>query len=102
MGKQVKKEANSMRIKATSRKCLYIKYCAKVIQKIIVDLAIITSREVIIAGSQSFKIGCHTLCQGGKRKKVINATEEYSIAKTTKDATEFDETLFKSKVYSFC
>ena len=49
-----------------------------------------------------FQNGCHTLCQGGKRKKVINATEEYSIAKTTKDATEFDETLFKSKVYSFC
>ena len=49
-----------------------------------------------------FQNGCHTLCQSGKRKKVINATEEYSIARTTKDATELDETLFKSKVYSFC
>ena len=67
MGKQVKKEANSMRIKATSRKCLYIKYCAKVIQTIIVDLAIITSREVIIAGSQSFKMAATRFV------KVVNA-----------------------------
>ena len=67
MGKQVKKEANSMRIKATSRKCLYIKYCAKVIQTIIVDLTIITSREVIIAGSQSFKMAATHFV------KVVNA-----------------------------
>ena len=68
MGKQVKKKkANSMRIKATSRKCLYIKYCAKVIQTIIVDLAIITSREVIIAGSQSFKMAATRFV------KVVNA-----------------------------
>ena len=67
MGKQVKKEANSMRIKATSRKCLYIKYCAKVIQTIIVDLTIITSREVIIAGSQSFKMAATRFV------KVVNA-----------------------------
>ena len=56
-----------MRIKATSRKCLNIKYCAKVIQKIIVDLAIITSREVIIAGSQSFKMAATRFV------KVVNA-----------------------------
>ena len=67
MGKQVKKEANSMRIKATSRKCLYIKYCAKVIQTIIVDLTIITSREAIIAGSQSFKMAATRFV------KVVNA-----------------------------
>ena len=67
IGKQVKKEANSMRIKATSRKCLYIKYCAKAIQTIIVDLAIITSREVIIAGSQSFKMAATRFV------KVVNA-----------------------------
>ena len=64
---KLKKEANSMRIKATSRKCLNIKYCAKVIQKIIVDLAIITSREVIIAGSQSFKMAATRFV------KVVNA-----------------------------
>ena len=67
MGKQVKKEANSMRIKAASKKCLYIKYCAKVMQTIMVDLAIITSREVIIAGSQSFKMAATRFV------KVVNA-----------------------------
>ena len=34
-------------------------------------------------------------------EEVVNATEEKSIAKRTKDATEVSRTLFKSKMWKF-
>ena len=56
-------------------------------------LAVITSYEVIIAGVLNFKVSASRFVNVSA--EVVNVLEENTIAKNTKFAIEFDETLFK-------
>ena len=56
-------------------------------------LAVITSYEVIIAGVLNFKVFASRFVNVSA--EVVNVLEENTIAKNTKFAIEFDETLFK-------
>ena len=56
-------------------------------------LAVITSYEVIIAGVLNFKVSASRFVNVSA--EVMNVLEENTIAKNTKFAIEFDETLFK-------
>ena len=57
---------------------------------------IVTLREAIIAGTLNFKIAASRFVNNSG--EVINPIEENSIAKGTKDATEFGGTLFERKI----
>ena len=59
----------------------------------------ITSQKVIITGALTLKTAALRFCKVSE--EVINAIEENSIAKSTKDFTEFSRTLLKRKIWSF-
>ena len=63
-------------------------------------LAIIISHGVILAGVLNSKMAVPRFFNVSE--EVINAKEESSIWKSTKDVTEFDGTLFKSRMWIFC
>ena len=63
-------------------------------------LAIIISHGVILAGVLNSKMAVPRFFNVSE--EVINAKEENSIWKSTKDVTEFDGTLFKSRMWIFC
>ena len=58
--------------------------------------AIITSREVIIAGGLIFKMAASRFVDVSEEE--INMMKENAIPKSTKDATKFGVTLFKGKM----